>query len=146
MQPGYVGLYWGARSETNSSCAKAIAEFLSDLGRSNSHLESWFRKVRRRNQPLVSIPLNSDGIQAELKTERRDSDKSIIAELGFSFSAWNGDDTGILCRMGCTNPRVQNAIVVGFDNGLSEELSHIVVAAGRVHFRPDSTRVELGGK
>jgi len=48
--------------------------------------------------------------------------------------------------MGCTNPRVQNAVVVGFDNGLSEELSHIVVAAGRVHFRPDSTRVELGGK
>src|SRR5215510_5513523 len=89
----YIAGYWGRRRATVDDCAAKATEFLESLAEIEETFRTWFHTADSEEEAL-SRPFRID--QASLREEllasrsRRDSDNSIVEELGFNLAMWTG--------------------------------------------------------
>jgi hypothetical protein len=115
----YAGAYWPARAETAEACAARAATCLAKLGEVDPLLATWFHKGGSPKLAQRPFPTDTESLVGELLRgrNRRDSDRSVIVELGFRISAWNGNDKdpaaiSIGCGKSRQVPGVSNAVVI----------------------------------
>ncbi|WP_414633033.1 Imm52 family immunity protein [Brevundimonas sp. UBA7664] len=114
-----VGVYWGVRAELLERAAARLHDHFGALSSTSEHLTHWYLRASRK--PKIPTPVDTASADA-LATllaqgvNRRDTDKTVIAELGWGIGLWNGSSgpieasTSILCN--CTSPRVTNSALV----------------------------------
>ena len=115
--PVIIALYWEQRAASAEEAAQQLLvafHALEDAG-----LERWFQKTRaRRDAESTPFTPSADTILALLRkgVNRRDIDRSIIEELGFSMSLWSGGQDeaaySLSTHIGCVSPHVGNNFVV----------------------------------
>ena len=119
MPKTLIGVYWSPRADDISVCTRRSVEHFRLICELGEGLEGWFSKAYRKPKPLSEIEVSSKiEIESLLASgvNRRDIDRSVIVELGWSLSAWNGDlkgvsaSTNLLC--GSTSDRVENCAIV----------------------------------
>lgn len=113
--------YWSARQEDSFSCARRLKRFLSEIEFLNENLKHWRKLgssvVRAKQNPQLKY----DSLEELEKivaagVNRRDVDKSVIEELGFHVSAWNGGSSkkaagfSMLCGMYSNNKNLSNCM------------------------------------
>jgi len=102
----YVGAYWGPRGEPAGECARRLSGLLSELGAVDSLMASWFETGGSRKAALaLSVDESAEGLQELLlagRARRDDAGRSVMSELGYSASIWNGQkiQVGISVRCG----------------------------------------------
>lgn len=117
MPSTLVGVYWRARAAQQSGCsAKALAHF-ELLAKAGAGLDNWFQKASRKpKEPVPANVTSLDGLGALWRANRTEIGGSVITELGWSLSLWNGDRCGASAttnlHCGCTSERVSNSAVV----------------------------------
>lgn len=91
-EAAYVGAYWGSRSEPVGSCASRLRECLRSLAGLSPTLSQWKAKGRSEAEAVANPHVEESRLVELLEggVNRRDTDGSVIAELGYSWSAWNG--------------------------------------------------------
>ncbi len=123
----YLGAYWGPRQESAEQCAERLAKFLKELATASDVFASWYEQGKSRRDALTR-PVQTDALLTLVKSgrSRRDSDKSIIEDLGFTFGIWNGASEersvalGISCGLYWQNPNLGNSVVVNFPEALGD--------------------------
>lgn len=119
-EPFYVGGYWGNRRESVDVCADRLEAFLRQLADAHPLLGSWLLtgddSTSAKAHPFEST---SESLRELLLAgrPRRDSDGSVMEDLGFLASLWNGHDTaavGLMVRCGASpaTATVGNAVVL----------------------------------
>jgi hypothetical protein len=117
----YVAAYWPARAESIEACAARVGRCLRGLSSLDVLLASWFLKGKRRSAANVPFDIDIDVssvFDALLRgRNRRDTDRSVIDDLGFRLGVWNGDDDdpvglAIKCGMSNATPGLSNAVVL----------------------------------
>jgi hypothetical protein len=86
---------WSARKETVDECASRAMVCLLRMATCDDAFGQWFRKSKSRGQALANrVDMTIDSLRDALQRgrNRRDFDKTVIEELGFSMSLWNGSD------------------------------------------------------
>lgn len=114
----YAGAYWGPRPESEEECARRLMRCLRDLAETDDLLGHWYKKGWSRKQATESEVLVDEETLTTLVHSGRargDFDRSVIPELGYSVSLWNGDskrsaDFSVLC--GATTSTVPNNFVL----------------------------------
>ena len=107
-----VGAYWGQRVESRDSAAQRIVAFLAAVSSCGSRSITWYEQSYSRSRALQkAIPLELS-VVSRLLRQSRNMERAVIRELGFSFSAWNGDDMSFSAAIGCWSPRVSNVAVL----------------------------------
>lgn len=104
-EPFYIGGYWAQRPESVEACADRLHTFLTALARAHPLLGTWFRKGYSRRAALRhQVEPTPEALRTLLLAgrNRRDDDRSVIEELGFSTSMWNGNDiaVGLMVHVG----------------------------------------------
>lgn len=91
-RPFYVGAYWGSRREGLEECASRLQIGLAALAQVSPLLARWKPKGRTRMGPVSGDEVVASQLVDVLGrgVNRRDADGSVIEELGWSWSAWNG--------------------------------------------------------
>lgn len=111
-----VAGYWSQRKASRSECAARLSEFMRRIASENSLLADWYKQGRSPKQALAHrIALDAATLEPLLRTNNRDTDKSPILELGWSFSAWNGNldqSASVMVHCGCYSQRVGNSVVL----------------------------------
>jgi hypothetical protein len=115
----YVGAYWDARKETAEACARRASLCLGDLARLEGALSHWYRKGKAAAKAQPS-PIGADeaSLAALLQggRNRKDADRSVIPELGFSAGLWTGgakgESVGLSLCCGGYSPYVSNSCVL----------------------------------
>jgi len=125
----YAGAYWAGRREDVESCTDRLVRFLAALGEAHPLLETWFEpgnsRVSGAEWPVEPTP---QVIRALLLAGRHrgDVDGSVIEELGFLVSLWNGQesDAGLTVGCGRYSKAVGNAVVLNLPqaHGLGAEI------------------------
>lgn len=115
----YAAAYWGPRAERIDACADRALQFLEGLSQVDPSLGEWFetsdRRADARSRPVA---LAREALVELLGSgrNRRDADRSVITELGFSAALWNGKEPSVGLRIGCgkqpRTPNVKNAVVL----------------------------------
>jgi Immunity protein 52 len=91
----YAGAYWGVRPEGLDECTSRLTRFLGMLASAHPLLETWFENANSRKSSLERpVAADPDPVRKLLAKGRnkRDTDGSIIDELGYSAGLWNGQD------------------------------------------------------
>lgn len=120
----FVGAYWSQREESKEAAAARIVSFLKAISGHGEKFAAWYSKGRSRPAALQSpLPLDAASIASKLSVNRRDSDRQPILELGFRFSAWNGESATFSATVGSWNQNVRNSVVldIGDSDSLSED-------------------------
>jgi hypothetical protein len=127
----YAGAYWTARGESLAACADRVWLLLTRIKEINPLFELWYPKKKSTQEPTNSSIKTREEVQTMLseKRNRRDDNGEIIEQLGFSFSAWNGEHDEskgleISTHLGGTSAWVKNNLVVRLPRGqyrLTEE-------------------------
>lgn len=124
MNDLYVGAYWGQRKESADECAERLASCMRRLAETDEALSAWYRKSRSkqdaRQQPIE--PGNRESIVDLLQagTNKRDTDRSIIEDLGFGVGLWNGLDgdqsasMSVTCGLYARNLHLRNSVALDF--------------------------------
>ncbi|MGH8884623.1 MAG: Imm52 family immunity protein [Egibacteraceae bacterium] len=92
--PFYLGAYWGPRSEPVQVCARRLTRCLESLGTVSEILGSWYltgHTLQAAQRYPVAIEASALVDVLLAGQNRRDADKSVITELGYSASVWNGN-------------------------------------------------------
>lgn len=111
----FIGAYWGQRAEARESAAQRIVSFLEAVSSCGLRNFSWYEKSYSRARALQkTIGLEPNAVSRSLR-QPRDMERAAIRELGFSFSAWNGDDMSFSAAIGCWSARVSNVAVLTID-------------------------------
>jgi hypothetical protein len=114
-----VGAYWQQRMESRQSCTLRVRQFLHELAGLDSSLSNWYKRQTSRKAASVPLPTDLEGLRPLLKPNRRDVGGDVIAELGFNFSSWTGQDgdtaASLAVTCGAYSPVVRNSVVVAFD-------------------------------
>lgn len=116
-----LAAYWDSRPDNLEKCTVAARQFFSRLAEAEPLLAHWYERGRSRKQSLKSKMDNSD--TQELRDRllkgrnRRDLDHSVIEELGFSLSFWNGANeeeaqASVRIDCGCYGQRVNNHVLL----------------------------------
>lgn len=131
----FIGAYWSSRKESRDECAQRAASFLQSLG-DQPLLRNWHPKTKtRRDPPPQSLPLLPQELSKRFTTNNRDSDRTPILELGYSFSAWNGNHAmpaSFAMTCGCYSRRVKNCATLALpgiasaDADAIEEFGHLL--------------------
>jgi len=115
----HLGAYWGPRAESVDACAARLARFLAELAEVTPILGSWFKKAGSRKAALKHrIEPSVEELRRLLwgGRARRDFDRSVISELGFSEFMWNGQDVEVGLSVSCgaytTTPGLISNVVV----------------------------------
>lgn len=143
MATSIVGAYWGARKETREACAERLLNFLRALRREDPALGRWFRRMKKKTDPVLPIPDSAAALVDLLTVNLDDSTpRRAIVELGFGCSAWRGFDAtapaSFLCTCGCYSTLVGNRFVLTCDDETtSHDLLRIYLKAAVDAFDPD---------
>lgn len=139
----YIGAYWGNRRETSAECAQRVAHLLIDLASCDDTFARWFRKGRSRKDALAR-EIKADQVQLQELLEcgrrRRDTDRTIVEDLGFRIGLWNGAagaETELTIRCGSyastDEAWIQNSCVLALPReGDSFERTHRLAAVRAV--------------
>lgn len=80
---------------------------------------AWFLTARQKSAANVPFRVDTRSVMSELLggRNRRDADGSVIDDLGYRLSLWNGDDSAavglsIKCGMSNSTPGLSNAVVI----------------------------------
>lgn len=119
MASTLVGVYWSARSDDLSGCTKKALDHFRLLAQFRG-LDRWFRKAARKPKAPSEVDVTSAEMLTGLwKVNRRDTDRTVITELGWSLSLWNGDLNGLSASTGLhcssTSKWVGNSALVEVD-------------------------------
>jgi hypothetical protein len=109
----YAGGYWGPRAESVEECAARLTRFLDELEAAHPLLAM---RYELGHSPRSGAPSTLDAT-ALLRggRNRRDTDGTVIEELGYSVGLWNGDDSagaGLSVGCGTTSAWIVNAVVL----------------------------------
>jgi hypothetical protein len=115
-----ISAFWGDRQAESTEIAVQLASFLEQLADEDPRLSRWRPKggSRKAATLAVEVPLDAVGLLRHLKVQRRDSGHEPMAELGYSFDAWNGGHGGADAAVSCTaglhahNANLRNSVVV----------------------------------
>jgi hypothetical protein len=124
-----VRAFWGPRPQSEADGVAHIVQLMTGLSEIDGDaFGRWFRLGRSRGEAIKREVLRSEAsIARALGRNRRDSDHSVIEELGYSFSAWNGgsdkDGLSLNVLFACTSERVQNSVVMGLPVAYEGNLS-----------------------
>jgi Immunity protein 52 len=126
----YIGAYWGPRQESLDACADRAVKFLEGISSAHPALSTWYQlgvmQTDALQQPAV---LERGAVLTLLESgrNRRESDRSVIEELGYSINLWNGQDPSVGLNIGCgryhRSEYVKNAVVIDLprsDEGLAD--------------------------
>jgi hypothetical protein len=126
----YLGAYWKARKESIEQCADRLHRMFSALSICDESLVNWYELGHSRRQALEKqADVSSRKYLLNLLNRghnRRDTDKSVIEELGFHVNLWNGAEDSkaaslsVTCGLYITNPNLCNSIVLDFPEKLGE--------------------------
>ena len=85
--------YWGSRKETAAQCAARALPFLRALRDVDPGFGEWFELLAPR-RPKTMIALTMDDLDDAFArgVNRRDTDRTVIREIGFRVSFWNGNE------------------------------------------------------
>jgi hypothetical protein len=112
-----VAAFWGDRPATRSEVADGLARFMGSLEAVDPVLTAWRRKAgsRKAAEAGAIIDHQPDSLAPLLSTQMKCEGNQVMTELGYSFSAWNGDDASISCTVGlhASNPGLRNSVVLG---------------------------------
>ncbi|WAC71041.1 hypothetical protein OU995_15675 [Roseateles sp. SL47] len=120
-----------------------MSAFLHDLAQQDAALSQWFQKATSRKAPLVAVPNDPDGLEPLLQVNQRDIGGNVIAELGFSFSAWTGREADMVASLSATcgvySAVVRNSVVLSFDPAASPTLDLVqqILKAAVTAFDPE---------
>ncbi len=131
MDSFYVGAYWKARKESVAECTDRLSEFLSRLSASHEVYSTWYEKgMKRRNiaQKKVDISDRSRlvGLLVKGRSRADDVKRSIIEDLGFSVSLWNGQPEAkavsfnVACGIFFSSPHFANCVVLDLPDALQD--------------------------
>lgn len=99
-----LGAYWGRREESLDQCATRLSVCLEGLAEISPIFDGWFHKARtRRGATQEAVSREFDALRSLLSSGRgrRDTDKSVISELGYSASLWNGKKAAAAWSVQC---------------------------------------------
>lgn len=114
----YLGVYWGARKQSILDCSRRAVHFFNTIRLIDPVFLKWYRTTASSNRSERSITVSESSMLQLLQQGiyRTDTDKSQIAELGYSFAAWNSGEGGgwVNVRFNCGgySPWVSNCCVV----------------------------------
>lgn len=114
----YVGAYWLARPESLGACTSRALQCFAGLVGVDRALATWLMKGSNRSDAITDFAANDESAVSAAFARgqnRRDSDGSVLEDLGFALSVWNGDDAmpvSLSIRCGIRAPNVSNAVVV----------------------------------
>lgn len=139
----FMGAYWPERKEAQKKAAGQLAQFFGQLSQIDPALRNWFAKTTRKSAPKIPLQLDREGIADGMRLNRRDSSNEVIAELGFSFSAWNGEALGIAATLGAYSSYVPNSVVLSCeaDATLAPSVWRLILEAAITAFLPEYAAV-----
>lgn len=137
-----IGVYWTARPESREAAADRLSRFLGSLSASGQELKlgEWFLKGSSRASADKRLPTDASSIAKALRTNRRDADGTVMVELGFRLSIWNGEDVSFDATIGSSSAYVTNAAVLSFVDKvalLSAEDGQSLLRAAVMAFEPE---------
>ena len=139
-----VGAYWAMRPESREQSAVRVAQFLVSLSeRAELPFTRWLFKGRTRDTARRPLALSPGVVAQALRTQRRDTDRCVIAELGFRLDVWNGESASFETTIGSASPYVRNCAVltVGDDVLASEREWEDILSLSTMAFDPDHAAV-----
>ena len=150
IPPYFMGAYWEARQESIDQCADRLLRFFSELTTFDPAVATWYEQARSRKQALArQVAFGNRDYLLDLLNRgrhRRDSDKSVMEDLGFTISFWNGGNKGeegtmnIHCGSYCEE--VGNSVVLNLPDELGDlrrpERMAAVLASVVKAWKPDS--------
>jgi hypothetical protein len=116
----FLGAYWFQRKEDEEAATSRIVSFVTFLARTSDDLKTWYAlgrtaKAARRKPPLI---LDHSGVLSHMTRNRRDDNREVIEDLGWSFNVWNGGSVSLSCRVGMYSPRLgtraPNCVLLSF--------------------------------
>jgi Immunity protein 52 len=116
-----LAAYWDSRRDGLEECTNKAKQFFACLAEADALLANWYELGRSRKQALGRQVDTSDTQQLRdllMKgRNRNDLDHSVIEELGFSLSFWNGASeeeawASIRIDCGCYGERVSNHVLL----------------------------------
>ncbi len=148
----FIGAYWSARRESKGECAHRISSLFRALA-TDPLLSEWYATALTRRSSRKHIGASVEEIHSNLTENRRDSDGTPIAELGFGMNLWNGNDAApatMSIKCGSFAAYVQNSIALRLPRE-SGDLNHMRTLLGYVvdFAEPDiavATSLELMGE
>lgn len=124
----FIRAYWKSRQETVSSCAARLSTLLGEAQKIHPYIDNWHAKGRSKQEALDNaIGFASKEVLTDLLlmgANRRELDHSVIDELGWSLSLWNGcdgrDSVSLDLRCGCYGDVVPNICTVAFNREIGQ--------------------------
>ena len=108
----FMGAYWSERKESREQAAERLARFLEAVSREDPAMTTWYKKARSKAAANTPVGTDPASIASNFRVNRRDVDNEVIPDLGFSFSAWNGESIGLSAAIGAFSPYVLNSVVL----------------------------------
>lgn len=126
-----LGAYWRARRESIEQCADRLYRMFAELSACDETLATWYKRGRSRKRALQArADVGSREYLLgllECGRHRRDSDKTVIDDLGFCIGLWNGAATvdkevglGVTCGLYTSNPHLGNCVVLNLPEDLGD--------------------------
>jgi len=117
----YLGAYWGPRKESARSCAGRALRFLNGLAECETLFACWYQTGRSRKEALSRKVIITEECLEELflkGVNRRDSDKSVIEDLGYLVFLWTEHEqreaVNLSFTCSCWFPEIPNSCVLTF--------------------------------
>lgn len=146
----FLGAYWSARQESIEGCADRLYRMFSELSSCDQTVATWYELARSRKQALArQVAFGNRDYLLDLLNRgrhRRDSDRTVIEELGFGIGLWNGGDeekaANISVHCGSYCEQVGNSVVLDLpedlgDLGRPERMAAVLASVVRA-WEPDS--------
>ena len=126
----FLGAYWHARRESIDECTDRMHQMLSELSTCDEILATWYELGHSQKRALEK-QINISNRECLLKLldggrHKRDTDKTVIGELGFSAGLWNGGGKGkevslmVTCGSYSSNPHLGNCVTLNFPENLGK--------------------------
>jgi len=121
MMKFMLAAYWDSRPDGLEKCTGDAKQFFARLAEADPLLAHWYERGRSRKDALKRKVDTSDTQPLRDRLlkgrNRRDLDHSVIEELGFSLSFWNGareEEEWASIRIGCGRygERVSNHVLL----------------------------------
>jgi hypothetical protein len=114
-----AAVYWGARPETAAGAAERFLGTVTELEATGDPLFTGWSIVKGRK--AVALPRDTEELAEFVATEvhRRDSDNSVMEDLGYEFNAYSGDEYDLRsatvsasCGTTSTEPPIPNNALI----------------------------------
>jgi hypothetical protein len=148
----FLGAYWRDRRESIELCADRLHRMFSELSACDETLAIWYKRGGSRKQALEKrADVGSRDYLLSLLDRgrhRRDTDKTIIDDLGFGIGLWNGAanvekeaSLGITCGLYTANPNLGNCVAITLPEDLgklrqSEQMARVLAVIAKA-WEPD---------